>query len=110
MKNVNKRTILLCLLLVSCMMLNGFSQEYRTETDLLGDVKVPKEAYYGAQAARGMENFQISGQYVNDYPDFIKAWGMVKLACAQANTEAGKMKPDDLKGPGKSAVQVGCCQ
>ena len=97
MKNVNKRTILLCLLLVSCMMLNGFSQEYRTETDLLGDVKVPKDAYYGAQAARGMENFQISGQYVNDYPDFIKAWGMVKLACAQANTEAGKMKPEILK-------------
>lgn len=97
MKNVNRRTILLCLLLVSCMILNGFSQEYRTETDLLGDVKVPKDAYYGAQAARGMENFQISGQYVNDYPDFIKAWGMVKLACAQANTEAGKMKPEILK-------------
>jgi len=73
------------------------SQEYRTETDLLGEIKVPAEAYYGAQAARAMENFQISGQYINDYPDFMKAWGMVKMAAAQANTDAGKMTPDILR-------------
>jgi len=74
-----------------------FSQDYRTETDLLGDIQVPSDAFYGAQAARAMENFQISGQYINDYPDFMKAWGMIKLACAQANTEAGKMPADMLK-------------
>ncbi len=44
-----------------------------------------------------MENFHISGQYVNDYPDFMKAWGMIKLATARANTDAGKMKPEMLK-------------
>ena len=75
-----------------------FAQEkYRTETDLLGDIKVPVNAYYGAQAARAMENFHISGQYINDYPDFMRAWGMVKLACARANTDAGKMPADMLK-------------
>ena len=73
-----------------------FAQQYRTETDLLGDIKVPADAYYGAQAARGMENFKISGQYINDYPEFIKAWGMIKLACAKANTDAGKMKAEML--------------
>ena len=73
------------------------AQEYRTEEDLLGKTKVPADAYYGAQAARAMENFQISGQYTNDYPDFLKAWGMIKLATARANTEAGKMKPEMLK-------------
>ena len=72
-------------------------EKYRTETDLLGDIKVPEDAYYGAQAARAMENFHISGQFINDYPDFMKAWGMVKLAAAQANTDAGKMKPEILK-------------
>ncbi len=72
-------------------------ESYRTETDLLGEIKVPTDAYYGAQAARAMENFQISGQYINDYPDFMKAWGMIKFAAAQANTEAGKMSPDMLK-------------
>ena len=85
-----------CFLLVG-FMLSAFAQEYRTETDLLGDIKVPVDAYYGAQAARAMENFQISDQYINDYPDFMKAWGMIKMACAQANTDAGKMKPEALK-------------
>ncbi len=87
----------LILLLVLGVVHENFAQEFRTETDLLGDIKVPADAYYGAQAARGMENFRISGQYINDYPDFIKAWGMVKLACAQANTEAGKMTQEILK-------------
>ena len=90
------------LLLVTYLMVTGListilAQDYRTETDLLGEIQVPADAYYGAQAARGMENFQISGQYINDYPDFMKAWGMIKLACARANTEAGKMSADMLK-------------
>jgi len=76
---------------------DSYAQKYRTETDLLGDVKVPVDAYYGAQAARGMENFKISGQYINDYPDFIKAWGMIKMATARANTDAGKMEKEMLK-------------
>ena len=73
------------------------AQEYRTEEDLLGKIKVPADAYYGAQAARAMENFQISDQYTNDYPDFLKAWGMIKLACAKANTDVGKMKKKELR-------------
>ena len=76
----------------------SYAQEkYRTETDLLGDIKVPADAYYGAQAARAMANFHISGQFTNDCPDFFKAWGMIKLATARANTDAGKMPKDMLK-------------
>ena len=74
-----------------------FAQDSRTEVDLLGEIEIPADAYYGAQAARAMENFQVSGQYINDYPDFMKAWGMIKLACARANTDAGKMSGDMLK-------------
>ncbi len=73
------------------------AQEFRTEEDLLGKIKVPADAYYGAQAARAMENFKISDQYTNDYPDFLKAWGMIKMACAQANTDVGKMDEKTLK-------------
>jgi len=73
------------------------AQKTRTEQDLLGKIDVPADAYYGAQAARAMDNFKISGQYTNDYPEFLKAWGMIKLACARANTDAGKMKPKMLK-------------
>jgi aspartate ammonia-lyase len=95
MKPVKQFAIHFFLLVLSISL---FAQEeFRTESDLLGEIQVPSDAYYGAQAARALENFQISGQYINDYPDFMKAWGMVKLACAQANTEAGKMPEDMLK-------------
>ncbi len=87
----------LTVLLVALLMVMGSFAQTRTETDLLGEIQVAEEAYYGAQAARGMENFQISGQYINDYPDYIKAWGMIKLATARANTEAGEMSAETLK-------------
>ena len=96
MKTKKRFVIIICLLAVG-LTSTALAQDYRTETDLLGEIKVPTDAYYGAQAARGMENFQISGQYINDYPDFMKAWGMIKLACARANTDAGKMPADMLK-------------
>ena len=94
-----KKKSLFFSLLIFLFLLTGVvsAQETRTETDLLGKIDVPSDAYYGAQAARAMENFKISGQYTNDYPAFLKAWGMIKLACARANTDAGKMKPDMLK-------------
>ena len=92
-----KTKIQLLFIILTSFATYTYAQEYRTETDLLGDIKVPVDAYYGAQAARGMENFQISGQYINDYPDFIKAWGMIKMATARANTDAGKMEKKMLK-------------
>jgi aspartate ammonia-lyase len=68
----------------------------RTEHDLLGDKQVPADAYYGIQAMRGMENFQLSGIAINHYPGFVEAWAIVKLAAARANTAAGAMKPERL--------------
>jgi aspartate ammonia-lyase len=97
MKTKSLIIIAICGILSVGLLSTSVAQKYRTETDLLGEVEVPADAYYGSQAARAMKNFQISDQYINDYPDFIKAWGMVKLAAAQANTEAGKMKPEMLK-------------
>lgn len=57
----------------------------RIEKDLLGKMPVPKDAYYGIQTLRAIENFPITG-YKPDY-DFIKAFGMVKKACTLANME-----------------------
>src|SRR5678815_4292048 len=68
----------------------------RTEHDLLGDKQVPANAYYGVQALRGMENFQLSGVAINHYPGFVEAWAIVKLAAARANTQVGAMKPERL--------------
>jgi aspartate ammonia-lyase len=68
----------------------------RTEHDLLGEKQIPAAAYYGVQTARALENFQLSGTLINQYPGYIEAWAIVKLAAARANTAAGAMKPERL--------------
>ncbi|WP_430812914.1 MULTISPECIES: aspartate ammonia-lyase [unclassified Carboxylicivirga] len=73
------------------------AQQFRTETDLLGDVKVPTDVYYGVQTIRALENFQISGQNLSNYPEYAKAWGMIKLAAARANAEIGELSPKKLQ-------------
>jgi aspartate ammonia-lyase len=70
----------------------------RTEHDLLGDFEVPADAYYGVQTARALENFQISGQQLRNFPNFIKALAMVKLAAARANFETGGFSREILEG------------
>ncbi len=69
-------------------------QKIRIEHDLLGEKAIPADAYYGVQTARAMENFQISGRTIGDYPEFIKSYALVKMAAAMANTDVGKMKPE----------------
>ena len=69
-----------------------FAQEnFRTEKDLLGELKISNDLYYGVQTARAVDNFQISLTKVSDYPDFIKALAIVKLAAAKANHELGAL-------------------
>ena len=65
----------------------------RRERDTLGDVSVPAEALYGAQTARAVENFPISG--LRAFPAFIRAPVFVKKAAAAANLEAGRL-PKEL--------------
>ena len=69
----------------------GFAQEFRTEHNLLGEKQVPADAYYGIQTARALENFQISGRTVRDYPEFVRALAIVKLAAARANHDVSDL-------------------
>jgi aspartate ammonia-lyase len=59
----------------------------RKEKDSLGFVEVPSKAYYGAQTARAVDNFPISGMSAHE--ELIRALGMVKRAAAEANKELG---------------------
>lgn len=61
----------------------------RLEHDLLGDREVPYEYYYGIQTLRGLENFNISGISLAQFPLLINALAMVKMAAARANAELG---------------------
>ncbi|MCA9079766.1 MAG: class II fumarate hydratase [Planctomycetaceae bacterium] len=71
--------------------------EFRTEHDSMGDVQVPAQAYYGAQTQRAVENFPVSGWPL--HTELIHAMGLVKLACATANRDLGK-----LTGTGKNPL------
>ena len=64
------------------------SSKTRIEHDLLGDLAVPADAYYGVQTARALETFQISGVPISLYPNFIKALAMVKARSTASTLRA----------------------
>ncbi|MHA1812318.1 MAG: lyase family protein, partial [Candidatus Thorarchaeota archaeon] len=66
--------------------------EYREESDLLGSRRVPKDAYWGVQTLRAIENFGVSRVPLSNYTKLIKALAMVKKACALANRDLGHLK------------------
>ncbi len=68
------------------------SDEYRIEEDSLGEVEVPKDALYGAQTQRAIDNFPISNITFNRR--FIRAIGLVKLSAAETNLELGLLDDD----------------
>lgn len=63
--------------------------DYRTEKDTMGEVKVPANAYYGAQTQRSIQNFKIA-QDINKMPkEIIEAFAFLKKAAAITNLDAG---------------------
>jgi aspartate ammonia-lyase len=61
--------------------------DYRIEKDGIGDMRVPYDAYWGIHTQRALANFAISPLRID--PCFIKAFALVKKACAQANLQLG---------------------
>jgi aspartate ammonia-lyase len=66
--------------------------EFRIETDSMGEVKVPADAYYGVQTQRGADNFPISG--LREHPAFIESFVQLKLAAAETNTKLGTVNEE----------------
>jgi len=75
--------------------------KHRIETDSMGEMRVPDNALYGAQTARALENFPISG--IGFSRPFIKALGNIKSVAASANTSLGKLDAS-LAGPIRQAA------
>ena len=68
----------------------------RIERDTMGEVRVPQEAYYGAQTQRAVENFPVSGRR---FPKvFVRALGLIKKNAALVNQEL-KLLDAKLAGP-----------
>src|SRR4249920_297873 len=74
--------------------------DYRIEKDTMGEVKVPADAYYGAQTQRSIDNFKIAAD-INRMPrEIIRAFAYLKKAAAIVNQEAGLLPKEkaDLIG------------
>merc|ERR1719499_2039471 len=68
-----------------------FGHGKRMEKDLLGEREVPADAYYGVQTLRAIENYNITGILLRNFPEFIIALAQIKKACAKANHKLGHL-------------------
>ncbi len=80
------------------------SDDYRTEQDSLGEMRVPADAYWGAQTQRAVENFPISGLTFGRR--FVRALGVVKKAAAQANLDLDLIPADKGEAIVEAADEV----
>src|SRR5688572_25432578 len=79
-------------------------QQFRTEKDSMGEMKVPADAYYGAQTGRAVENFPISDLRFSRR--FIAAMGLVKWAAAEVNHGLGVLDEKKLNLIQQAAQEV----
>jgi hypothetical protein len=81
------------------------SGKTRREHDLLGEMEIPAEYYFGVQTMRAVENFHISRVRLNFFPELIRALADVKQGAAMANRDLGLLDPRGLrKGRDSPAV------
>lgn len=80
------------------------SKNTRIEYDSMGEMEVPSNAYYGAQTARAVENFPISG--IRKHNQLIKSLGLIKRAAAETNMELGLLPKKTGNAIVKAAQEV----
>lgn len=79
-------------------------KNYRIENDIIGEIYVPKDAYYGGQTVRAFKNFQISSKRFQ--PVFIRSLGLIKLAAARANGLLGLLDNKKSGAITKAAEEI----
>ena len=77
---------------------------FRSETDSMGEMRVPSHAYYGAQTARAVENFPVSGLRFSR--QFIRALGLIKKHAAVANAALDLLPQKIAKAIQQAAQEV----
>ncbi|MCR8922588.1 class II fumarate hydratase [Dasania sp. GY-MA-18] len=78
--------------------------QYRSEQDSMGEVQIPADALYGPQTQRAINNFTLSDLRLPR--SFIRALGLVKKACAAANSELGLLDETMAKAIQQAASEV----
>jgi len=77
---------------------------YREETDSIGTIRVPEDAYYGPQTRRAMDNFPVSGLRLP--PVFIRCLALIKKHAAEVNSELGLIDPEIARAVSRAADEV----
>ena len=80
------------------------NSDFRIEADSMGEMKVPADAYYGAQTARAVENFPISNLRFSR--QFIRALGLIKKHAAATNAGLGYVPPKIANAIQQAAQEV----
>ena len=81
------------------------SAKTRTESDSMGKIEVPAHVYWGAQTQRSLLHFNIGRDTMP--PELIRAFGILKKACALVNQDLGKL-PAEI-GPLRVGPGTGNC-
>ncbi len=76
----------------------------RIEADSMGEMEVPIDAKWAASTQRAVLNFPISGMTMS--PEFVKALGLVKWACANANKDLGELPEDKADAIAEAAFAI----
>ncbi|ORJ57472.1 class II fumarate hydratase [Geothermobacter hydrogeniphilus] len=79
-------------------------EQQRTETDSMGSMQVPAAALYGAQTARAVNNFPVSGRPLPRA--MIRALGLIKQYAARVNAELGLLPADLAEAIAQAAAEV----
>jgi len=85
-------------LIMSTLLPNPLPQtqvKTRTESDSMGQIEVPANVYWGAQTQRSLLHFNIGRDIMP--PELIRAFGILKKACALVNQDLGKLPADKAK-------------
>jgi fumarate hydratase class II len=76
----------------------------RIESDSMGQIEVPSNVYWGAQTQRSLHHFDIGRDTMP--PELIRAFGILKKACALVNQDLGKLPAEKAKLIVRAADEV----
>ena len=82
------------------------NMEFRIEKDTMGEVKVPSDAYYGAQTQRSIDNFKIAQDISRMPKEIIRAFAYLKKAAAMTNFDAGILSEEKTKLIGQVSDEI----
>ncbi|HEX9410388.1 MAG TPA: class II fumarate hydratase [Actinomycetota bacterium] len=68
--------------------------DVRIESDSMGSIEVPADKYWGAQTQRSLHHFSIGGPTERMPVEVVRAFGILKKACALVNAELGNLPKD----------------